>query len=190
MKQRLNDTAVPDESKFVSQEMTSARYTPQRFANFGLDDTLMSATKRRSMDTYDEDLSKKSNHRSVTAAMDQEVSSISLHSSGKGHGSHPSTPHEQDRLAIVYAQYLQAMYKASHGAKEFEREQAAREVTCSFDEEVGMHTRLLTKCLKDRLQSAQQLLTRRQDELNVSESKIRLASEIGMLDELLSKQVS
>jgi hypothetical protein len=44
--------------------------------------------------------------------------------------------------------------------------------------------------LQARLEYSQTLLANRQDELNISESKIRVATEIDILDKLISNQVS
>lgn len=110
--------------------MTSDIFTPERSRGRFLDNTVLSATKRRLMETYNEGSTKKSNHRSTLAVVDHDILGMSGHSSMHGHVTHSASyGQDQDRLVAVYAQYLQAIYKASHGEREFEREQAAAQVS-------------------------------------------------------------
>ncbi|KAI8575088.1 hypothetical protein K450DRAFT_263297 [Umbelopsis ramanniana AG] len=162
MKQRIDTTLSSDQP--IDTEM-SAHVTPQRSYAKELDRSQFSGTRNRFREAHEKRSFQQSNHSLAISEIEHDISRISDQPSFHGHPT--SNDHEQDRLAMVYAQYLQAMYKASHGAKEMERQQAAAEA---------------------RLDSAQALLASRQKELNVSESKIRVATEIATLDGLISKQ--
>jgi hypothetical protein len=135
MKQRVDSPVFTEPSSYgppneTFEAMTSDVFTPERSRGRFLDNTILSATKRRSMETYDEGSTKKSNHRSTLAVVDHDISGMGDHFSMHGHIPHSASyGQDQDRLVAVYAQYLQAIYKASHDEREFEREQAAAQVS-------------------------------------------------------------
>ncbi|KAG2188002.1 hypothetical protein INT44_000752 [Umbelopsis vinacea] len=160
MKQRIDTTL----SSPTDMER-SAHITPQRPYAKESDRSQFSGTRSRFREPHEKRISSQGNQSLSVSEIEHDISRISVQPTFHGHAA--SNDQEQDRLAMVYAQYLQAMYKASHGAKEMERQQASAEA---------------------RLDSAEALLASRQKELNVSESKIRVATEIANFDELISKQ--
>jgi hypothetical protein len=97
-----------------------------------VDKSRFSGTRSRFRESHEKRGFQQSNHSLALSEIEHDISRISVQPSLHGHHPHPGpalNDHEQERLAVVYAQYLQAMYKASHGAKEMERQQAAAEVS-------------------------------------------------------------
>ncbi|KAH8547937.1 hypothetical protein BGW37DRAFT_508469 [Umbelopsis sp. PMI_123] len=173
MKQRIDSTISADTKQSDDRSTSSTAFvTPRRQYTKDLGNSDISGIRYHYTDTDDKTNFKRSHEPPTLTQIEQDISRISVQSSSQANVSnyHPistANDHEQDRLAILYAQYLQAMYKATLGAKEMERQQAAAMA---------------------RLEYSQTLLANRQDELNISESKIRVATEIDILDKLISNQ--
>jgi hypothetical protein len=127
MKQRIDTTLSSDHRQSTDREISGSAYvTPQRPYAKELDRSLFSGTRSRFRESHEKTGSQQSNHLLAVSEIEHDISRISVQPSFHGHPTF--NDHEQDRLAMVYAQYLQAMYKATHGAKEMERQQAAAEV--------------------------------------------------------------
>jgi len=133
VKQRIDTTLSSDRRQLSDREISGSAYiTPQRPYAKEVDKSQFSGTRSRFRESHEKRGFQQSNHSLALSEIEHDISRISVQPSLHGHHSHPGSAlndHEQDRLALVYAQYLQAMYKASHGAKEMERQQAAAEVS-------------------------------------------------------------
>lgn len=133
MKQRIDTTLSSDRKHPSDKALSSFAYiAPQHPYAKEVDKSQYSGTQSRLRESQEKRGFQQTNHSLALSEIEHDISRISVQPSLHGHHSHPGSTlndREQDRLAVVYAQYLQAMYKASHGAKEMERQQAAAEVS-------------------------------------------------------------
>ncbi|KAG2173865.1 hypothetical protein INT43_005285 [Umbelopsis isabellina] len=170
LRQRLDSTLIHDEP---STDMFSAANLEEH--NTNAESSSLPFAKRHFEESAEDSMSKMSNsapfrHLSTMSSLD--TPSKSMYST-KSITSPPLRPNgssrdiDQDQLGVIYAQYLQAVYKASQGSRQFERKQAVAE---------------------ERIRRLTDELDRRQYELNVFEGKIRMATEINKIDELLRAQ--
>ncbi|KAJ2960436.1 hypothetical protein NQZ79_g4246 [Umbelopsis isabellina] len=170
LRQRLDSTVIQDEP---STDVFSAANLEEHDTNAKSNSLLL--PKRPFEESVVDNISKMSNstpfqHLPVMSSLNtpsrsiystKSVTSPPLRPAGSGRDV------DQDQLGVIYAQYLQAVYKASQGSRQFERQQAAAE---------------------ERIRRLTDELDKRQNELNVSEGKIRMATEINKIDELLRTQ--
>jgi hypothetical protein len=146
LRQRLDSTLIQDEPNF---DLFSAANLDEKDTDARANSLL--STKRHFEESPVENSSKMTNttpfqHRSALNSLN--TPSKSMYSTQSVTTSPPLQPAgsgrdvDQDQLVAVYARYLQAVYKASQGSRQFERQQAAAEVVFRIVKYVNLITPL------------------------------------------------
>lgn len=129
LRQKLDSTLIQDEASTIvlsgaNMEEHDTNSNSLRFAKRHFEESAVDSMSKITNSTPFQHLSAISGLNTPSKSMysTKNITSPPLRPVGS------SRDIDQDQLGVIYARYLQAVYKASQGSRQFERQQAAAEV--------------------------------------------------------------